>query len=87
MWPLVAGTIGIALSLLFPPALWVCAVGVTLLAVVLAVNTLRTSERSYAPLRLKRNTKLTGAETAVALAAATLIAAPLIVMILRSTLN
>ena len=83
MWPLVAGTIGIALSLLFPPALWVCAVGVTLLA----VNTLRTSERSYAPLRLKRNTKLTGAETAVALAAATLIAAPLIVMILRSTLN
>ena len=84
IWPLSACLIALFITLAFPPAFWVSFVGTALLAVVLTLNSNRTGEWIAAPLRGSNNVKLTRGEATTGLAAAVLLATPLLVAIGRS---
>ena len=87
IWPLSACLIALCITLAFPPAFWVSFLGAALLAVVLTLNSHRTGEWIYAPLRDSNNVKLTAGETTAGVTAAALMATPLLVAIGRSLLR
>jgi hypothetical protein len=84
IWPIAAGLIALAAAVAFPPAFWVSILGAILLAVAVTLNSNRTGEWSYLPWRATTRTDMTCGETTLGLTAATLVAVPLLVAIVRS---
>lgn len=86
-WPVTGGLLGVLIASLAPPGIWICLVGGVLLSVATDNNPTRPAFWSDFPWRRGSNVNLKYWETVLCLSGAALVAAPLIVMLVRSLIS
>jgi hypothetical protein len=84
LWPLGGGLLGILTAWFAPPALWVCFVGAILLAAATRLNPRRPDALRDLPWRRGALIRFNRLETTLCLTGAALVAAPFVVMLVRS---